>query len=466
MDGLLQNKPIIKNYSELIRQDRDPLTKQGRKIVLDILSEGIKAASPKKAMIRAVKYEKRKLQILNQWERELSEETKVIVVGAGKATGNMAIALEDILGEKIDEGLINLSKESLSVKKELERIQVNPAGHPRPDHGSITGARRILKLINGLSEQDIVICLISGGGSALLEIPHQSLSLQDVQELFEQLTAVGATIHELNTIRKHLSQIKGGRLAQLAQPATVISLIISDVVGDELEVIASGPTPPDPSTWKDVQKIIDKYQLWDKVTESIQQTIKKGLKGEVKETPKADQAYFKNVHNFLIATNTTACRVMRDFTEQKSLQPMILSTKITGEARQIGRQLAQQINQAKPGTVIIAGGETTVTIQGKGKGGRNQEVVLGALEELANEKGVVLAALASDGIDGPTTAAGAIIDGKMKKKIVEQMGLEIKQYLANNDSFHFFQKTKGLIFTGATGTNVMDFIVTLKTHKK
>jgi glycerate-2-kinase len=275
------------------------------------------------------------------------------------------------------------------------------------------------------------------------------------------LTKNGASIHELNTIRKHLSQIKGGRLAEKAQPAKVIAFIISDVVGDNLDTIASGPTTADPTTWQEVKEIIEKYEIWGDLPLNIQVIIQKGLKGEIKETPKISEGFFTNVHNYLIANNRKSCQRIKQEARALGYQAKIISTEITGEAKRIGKQLATKILQSKKETILIAGGETTVTITGKGKGGRNQELVLAASKLIAGREGIVLASIGTDGKDGPTDAAGAISDGYTKQKGITK-GLTITEHLQNNDSYNFFKKIADLIITGPTETNVMDLMIAIK----
>lgn len=452
---------FIKNHQSLLEVDFDPLTIEARKIVLELLNEGIKAADPKNAIHNSVKLVNNEIKFINGSSFLLSNINRIFVIGGGKATAKMAEGLEEILGRYIYAGQINVPENSVKQKLNLKTIQYNIAGHPLVTNGTISGTKKILDLIEGLSATDLVICLISGGGSALLEMPVEGITLEDLSELFHIMTESGATIHELNTVRKHISKIKGGKLAQIIQPAKIISLIISDVIGDTLDTIASGPTAPDLTTWFVTEQIINKYDIMDNLPLSIQHVVKQGLIKEVNETLKPDNSTFANVENIIIASNARSCNLMKEYAIQNKFSSSIISTNISGEARDIGREFAEKTKGMKENTVLLAGGETTVTIQGKGLGGRNQELALAASQVIAGTKGIVIASIGSDGIDGPTEAAGAMVDGYTvssgsKKK------LEIKDFLENNDSFNYLKETNNLIITGSTGTNVMDFIVVVK----
>ena len=452
---------FIKNHQSLLEADFDPQTIKARQMALELLSEGIKAADPKEAIHNSVKLVNDEIKFINGSSFLLSDINRIFVIGGGKATAKMAEGLEEILGQHIYAGQINIPENSLKQKLNLKNIQYNIAGHPLVTSGTISGTKKILDLIEGLSATDLVICLISGGGSALLEKPVEGITLEDLSELFHILTEVGATIHELHAVRKHIAKSKGGKLAQIIQPAKVISLIISDVTGDTLDTIASGPTAPDLTTWFVTEQIINKYEIIDKLPLSVQQVVKQGLTKEVNETLKPDNSTFANVENIIIASNARSCDAMKEYAIQNNFSSSIISTNISGEARDIGREFAEKTKSMKKNTVLLAGGETTVTIHGKGLGGRNQELALSASQVIAGTEGVVIASIGSDGIDGPTEAAGAMVDGYTvlfgsKKK------LEIKDFLENNDSYNYLKETNNLIITGSTGTNVMDFIVVVK----
>ncbi|NHJ33730.1 MAG: glycerate kinase [Asgard group archaeon] len=462
---MLPTQSFIKNHQSLLEVDFDPRTIEARKIALEIINEGIKAADPKKAIHDSIKLVNDEIRFSNGSIFSINDISRLFVIGAGKATVMMAEAVEEILGQNIYAGLINVPENSEKQTFNLNKIQHNVAGHPLVTSGTISGTKRILEMINGLSATDLVICLISGGGSALLELPVEGVTLKDLSGLFHVLTEVGATIHELNTVRKHISQVKGGKLAQLIQPAKVISLVVSDVIGDTLSTIASGPTAPDLTTWHTTQQIINKYDIMHKLPLSIQKAIKQGLAKEINETLKPDNSTFANVENIIIASNSKSCNAMEKYANQEGYSSIIISTEISGEAREVGKKFAEKTKKMDDNSVLIAGGETTVTIKGKGLGGRNQELALAASQIIAGTKRVAIASVGSDGIDGPTEAAGAIVDGYTalvgsKKKLV------IDDFLSNNDSYNFLKQTNNLILTGPTGTNVMEFFVIVKSMKK
>jgi len=460
--NIIQKKhQYIKNRSILLSDVCEEKILYARKIVLDIFEIGIEAANPKKAVTEFLTIKDNKLIFPDFSEVNLKKDSRIVVVGAGKASASMASVVENLLGETISQGLICVTEEEIKKKYPLKKIILQPAGHPYVNEGSVHGAKRILELVENLTENDIVLTLISGGGSALLELPLETITLSDLHVIFKLLTNVGASIHELNSVRKHLSKIKGGKLAEAAQPAKVISLIISDVVGDNLDTIASGPTAPDNTTWQDVEEILQKYNLKGKIPISIAQIIEKGMKNEIEDTPKKTKPFFKKVSNYIIASNTISCNAMKKAAFDIGINCNILTTKITGEAKEVGSKMASAINDMENNTLLIASGETTVKIIGEGQGGRNQELALSAGTQLKKSEIIVLASIGSDGKDGPTDAAGALMD-KCIIKTAKRGNLEMQKFLNNNDSYNFFKKTNGLIITGLTGTNVMDLIIALK----
>lgn len=362
----------------------------------------------------------------------LSDFDSVRVVGAGKATARMAQAVEDLLGDRISRGAINVPDGAALA---LRRIRVNQAGHPVPDARGVAGAREVAAIAEGCGPRDLVICLISGGASALMPLPAPGVTLAAKQRVTRRLLACGATIHEMNTVRKHLSAIKGGRLAALAHRAQIIALILSDVIGDNLEVVGSGPTVPDPTTCRDAAAILRRYGV-----------AAPGLS----ETPKRAA----NAHNAIVGSNRVSMEAAVKKARELGYRPMVLSTTIDGETRDIARMHAAIAREAVAagtrGLCFLSGGETTVTLRGKGMGGRNQEFVLAALDALQDTPGVTIFSAGTDGIDGPTDAAGAV--AVSSRRLV----VDPRPFLENNDSYHYFEQTGGLIKTGPTGTNVMD----------
>ncbi|MHA1212391.1 MAG: glycerate kinase type-2 family protein [Candidatus Heimdallarchaeota archaeon] len=452
----------MKNYFELLEQNKE--VAELWKVALDLVNTGIQAADPKQSIFSSVEVKENSICLKDGWEKKIAPNSKIIVIGAGKATAAMGMAVELLLGDLIVSGLLNVPKATFEYYQGKELV-LQEAGHPYVTEKTIKGTKEIIDLVSNLTEDDIVICLISGGGSALLELPYDWVSLHDLKQVFDTLTSKGASIHELNILRKHLSQVKGGKLAEIIHPAQVITLIISDVIGDTLDTIASGLTASDTSTWFDVEKIITKYNLKEILPKSIMKTIKEGLLGTLKETLKPDNPIFKKVHNLVIASNYLSCKAIEKHAKELDLLANIESTTLAGEARLVGRAMAQKLKEAKNRTVLVAGGETIVKIQGTGKGGRNQEVALAASKILQYEESVVIVAVGTDGIDGPTDAAGALVDGQTIN-LGEKLGLNVDDYLENNDSYNYLKQTGNLIFTGPTGTNVSDLIIGIKLRKE
>jgi len=386
----------------------------------------------------------------------------------GKASGAMAEAIEEILGDRISEGLINVLK-GTETRFKTRRIKLNGATHPIPGEEGRKGVEKMLEIAKKAGEKDLVIVLISGGGSALMPYPAPPITLEEKKKVTSLLLKCGATINEINAVRKHISMFKGGQLARACYPATTVALIISDVVGDPLDTIASGPTAPDNTTFQDAYRVLKYYDLLDKVPASVKERIEKGLKGEIEDTPKPGDKIFEKVRNLIIANNRTALDAAVKKAKEYGLNTMILSTFIEGEARHVGtvfagiaRELYHTGTPINKPAFIAAGGETTVTVVGSGKGGRNQELVLSAAIKINGLDGVAIASIGTDGIDGITDAAGGIVDGSTLVRGKEK-NLEILDFLANNDSYNYLTKTDDIIITGPTGSNVNDimFIVVL-----
>jgi hydroxypyruvate reductase len=348
-----------------------------------------------------------------------------------------------------------------------KKIKLVEAGHPIPDKAGMDGTKLIVELLKQVKKEDLVICLLSGGGSALIPLPGKGISLKDKQIVNNLLLSCGAPIYEINTIRKHISQIKGGKMARIAYPAKLITLILSDVIGDNLDIIASGPTVPDQSSFPDCLNIIKKYSLSDKLPKNVLDYINKGVNGEIEENPKKNEPCFKNTDNFIIANNFLAIKAAKQKAEKMDYNTCILSSFFEGETKDVAEfhvKIAKEIknsgNPVKTPACVISGGETTVTIKGKGLGGRNQEFVLAAVEQISEIRGAVILSGGTDGTDGPTSAAGAIADWT-SFNIAREKGLAPKHYLDQNDSYNFFREVKGLITTGPTNTNVMDLHILL-----
>ena len=392
----------------------------------------------------------------------LADYDRIFVVGGGKAGSAMAAAVEDILSERVTAGLVNVKHGYTLASGGPQRIEINQAGHPTPDEHGWRGAQRMADMLTGLTERDLVLCLISGGGSALMTLPSPGITLADVQTLTEALLRSGATINEINAVRKHLSQIKGGQLARRAQPARVVALILSDVVGSPLDVIASGPTVPDTTTFADAFSVLEEYRLLDKAPRSIVERLRAGMEGREPDTPKPGDPAFDRVYNLIVGDNRVAARAAVEQARELGFHGQLLSTFVEGEAREVAKvfaALAKEVAQTgeplpRP-ACLVAGGETTVTIHGQGQGGRNQELALAAALAIDGWDGVLIAALATDGTDGPTEAAGAVASGTTVAR-ARALGLSAPAHLADNDSYHFFRALDDLIITGPTNTNVHD----------
>jgi len=429
--------------------------------VLEILKAALETVDPGKLVERHVRLEDDKL-IIGKRTYDLKGYKRILVVGGGKASAAMAQALEGILGERISAGVVNTR---YGYTAETELIELNEAGHPLPDERGLRGAEEMRELLEGAREGDLVICLLSGGGSALLPLPAAGIELEEEGQVTDLLLRSGATIAELNTVRKHLSAVKGGQLARLAYPAEVVALILSDVVGDPLETIASGPTAPDPTTFAEAQEILRRYGLWDRIPSSVREHIARGVAGEVPETPKPGDPVFSHVYNFIIGSNRLALEAARHKAEELGFNTLLLSSFVEGEAREVGKLLAaiakevdHSGNPLSKRAMIIAGGETTVTVRGRGKGGRNQELALSAAIAIAGLENVVIASLATDGTDGPTEAAGGLVDGHTADR-AWALGLEPSSYLEDNDAYNLLKRTGDLIITGPTNTNVNDLML-------
>ncbi len=438
-----------------------------RKQALAIFHSALEAVDPVGAIHRHVSIDNRSL-VVSGTRLELDDYDRIWVVGAGKGAAPMAQALEELLGERIFEGAI-VVKDGHGLP--LKHVRIHEASHPVPDQRSVQGGEDILSLVKKAKERDLVISLLSGGGSALLVAPVQGVNLKDKQEVTKLLLACGATIHEINAVRKHLSRIKGGGLACSAHPARVISLILSDVIGDDLDVIASGPVVPDPTTFHQAEAVLKRHGIWEKVPKSVRKHIEKGVNGEIGETAKPGDTSFQNDITALVGTNFQALEAARKEAEFQGYRPLILSAMVEGEAREaakmhagIAKEIMASGHPIPPPACVLFGGETTVTLKGKGKGGRNMEFALASALALDGEKHVVVLSGGTDGTDGPTDAAGAIVDGETADRARSQ-GLDPLDHLRRNDAYPLFQSLGDLVITGPTRTNVMDVCVMLVRDK-
>lgn len=395
---------------------------------------------------------RRALSTYGEW---LTRFDRVFLVSVGKAAVEMGAAVEEALGPRLRGG-IAVTKYGHAIGRRGSRVV--ESGHPIPDEAGVKAARAVRDLLSNLSARDLVIVVISGGASALLPAPAEPLTLEAKQRTTDLLLRAGATISELNAVRKHLSLLKGGRLAALAQPATVLGLLLSDVIGDRLDVIGSGPTAPDSTTFHDAIDVLSRFDLLERVPHPVREYLEAGVRGEVAETPKAGDPLFENVHNVIVGSNRLALEAAADRARGLGYEVTIFSSCVEGEAREVarahGHRLRSVAQSGKP-VCILSGGETTVTVRGRGKGGRNQEFALAAAIAIDGLENVLLLSAGTDGNDGATDAAGAIATGDTVQH-AERLGLNARAYLEDNNSYEFFDALGDLIRTGPTGTNVMD----------
>jgi len=429
-----------------------------KKAARAIFDAGLSAVDPEVSVRRSVRRKGRDLWVRSQ-RYSLRRGTRIYVIGGGKACAPMAKALEKVLGDALTEGLI-IVKYGHALN--LEKTRVIEAGHPVPDEAGLEGVIEIFERLIGMTSQDIVICLLSGGGSSLLPLPVQGISLQDKQMTTQRLLSCGATIQEINAIRKHLSRVKGGQLVRRAYPARFISLVLSDVVGDPPDVIASGPTVADPTTFETCLKIIEKYQIESTLPFPVMDYLKTGSRGGYPETPKPDDPVFKRAQYVMVGNNRSALEAAKNKARRLGFHPLILSSRMEGETKEvakvhaaIAREMVESHQPVRPPSCIISGGETTVTIRGNGKGGRNQEFALASALELEGVKGVAVLSGGTDGTDALTDAAGAYSDGSTAER-ARRSGLSPERHLSENNAYPLFETLGDLLITGPTRTNVMD----------
>lgn len=458
-------------------------------IAIECLEAGIRAAHPRSVTREAVSLSGTQLQIgptafdESVESIDLGSFDEVVVLGGGKAAAAVAVQLEEILGPHLSSGVVVTDRERRRADEDdgddgtsdtadngdaepndetlPERVRVRYGSHPVPDEEGVEGAREVLERVSAADERTLVIGVITGGGSALLPAPAEGVSLSALEETTEALLGAGATIHEINAVRKHLSALKGGRLAEAAAPARVVGLVLSDVVGNDLDVIASGPFVPDTSTYDDALEVLDQYGL--EVPDAVRDRLERGARGELPETPKPGDPAFDRVRTHVLADGFTAADAARDRADEAGYRSLLLSSRIRGESREaarsfvaVGEEIAATGEPIAPPAVVVSGGETTVTIRGDGRGGPNQEFALAAAEELSgtdDESRIVVAAADTDGFDGPTDAAGGIVDGDSISPA------DARDALANNDAYAALADRGLLLESGKTGTNVNDLRV-------
>ena len=432
--------------------------------VCQVLEAALHAADPAAAVTRHLQLSHHTLTVGGQ-SYDLSQVEAIYLVGAGKAGAPMAQAAAAILGERLTAGLVIVKEGYSPLSPSLPpQLKIREAGHPLPDERGITATRELLSLLSRATANDLILCLLSGGASALLTAPAAGIALAELQHMTSLLLRSGADIREINTLRKHLDTVKGGGLVRAAAPASVISLILSDVIGDPLDIIASGPTAVDDSTFTQALDILNKYDLTNRIAPAILIHLEQGADGVVAETLKPGDPLMERVQNQLVGSNQQAANAAAEVAARLGFNTRYLSTPLQGEARLIGRILGQAARDLAAGgsslprpSCIIAGGETTVTVRGDGLGGRNQELALAAVETMSGLADTILITLATDGGDGPTDAAGALVSGETFSR-AQALGLSPSDYLARNDSYHFFDALGDLLKPGPTFTNVNDLV--------
>lgn len=417
--------------------------------------------APERCLLRTVRIRNGKL-FAGPYRYDLRRFGRLIVVGFGKASARMASGLEELLGDRISAGFV-VTAEGCTAPTKI--IEVAEAGHPVPDERTLQAGQRILNLVKSASEEDLVIVLISGGGSALFEIPLPGLSLADLAQTTSLLLRAGATIQEMNAVRKHLSAVKGGRLAKITQATKILALVLSDVPGDDLATIASGPTVPDPTTFAQAVRVLETKGIWNAVPKAVREHLLAGAAGKIPETPKPGDPCFRRVRHVLIGSGRTALTLAQNTGRNLGFRSLVLTSTLRGEAREVAKffaALAEEERRFKkpvpPPALLLAAGETTVTVRGEGRGGRNQELALSFALEIQGLSGVALLALATDGRDGPTDAVGAIVDGETVDRI-KAADVDPVKALAQNDSYTALSAAGDLLLTGPTGTNVADLVI-------
>jgi glycerate 2-kinase len=433
-----------------------------RAVTEQIFLAGVERVLPSSLITKELSIKNKRL-VIGHLSFSLTAIKNIYVIGAGKASGMMAAEVERILGNRITQGHI-IVKYGHSCS--LKYIKITEAGHPLPDSNGFEATEAILKISGIASSKDLVICLLSGGGSALLTDFPEGSSAEEMMLVNDLLVNSGACIEEINAVRKHLSSVKGGQLARTVFPATIVSLILSDVPGDKLDVIASGPTAPDPTTFKQAMEVLERYNLMTNVPEGIKKYLEEGMKGNRPETPKQSDPVFKKTFNLIIGTNRLALEAAKLKAMEYNLNAVIVEDQLQGDISKVAEYIVDTAlrfrndkNEIKP-VCLLFGGETTVKMTGAGLGGRNQHLALLTAELIQNNPGITILSAGTDGNDGPTNAAGAVVDSDTFRNALSENINPVK-FLSGFDSYHFFKMEGGHIITGPTMTNVMDIIVVI-----
>jgi glycerate 2-kinase len=447
----------IMRFHRSIHQNNQRLRQQ----IVSVLEAALTAVDPITCVTSALRIDGETMHIGGR-QYNLGDFRRILVIGAGKAGAPMASAVEGALGDRVDGGLVVVKSGHSGPTRHIDIVE---ASHPVPDEDGVLAGKRVLKLAENAGANDMIIALLSGGGSALLVAPAEGITLSDIQEMTGALLACGATINEINCLRKHCSAVKGGQLARAAYPATLISLALSDVVGSPLDVIASGPTVPDASTWRQAWEIVERYELADRLPRRILERLQAGLAGKIPDTPKPDDPAFEKAETVVVGDNFVAAMAASEQARALGFNTLLLSTYVEGEAAQVAKlavALAKEISASShpvaPPACLILGGETTVQLgDDPGSGGRNQELALSAALELDGTTGITIVSLATDGTDGPTDSAGGMADGGTVAR-GRILGLDAADFLRSHDAYPYLKATNDLLVTGPTQTNVNDLI--------
>ncbi len=454
-------RSLFMGHDQLIRNGTSSRNQKARNISLLALNAAVSAVDPSFCLRSALKMSDDRMYV-NDFSLSLSRFKRIVVVSVGKASSSMMKTTLDILGNHNIQGILVVPK-GQKIPRFDKRIEVFFAGHPLPDEQGMRAGERVISLAQSMRANELMVCLISGGASAMLPAPPSSIPLRDKTFVTSRLVRSKATIREINTVRRHLSQIKGGRLAEMCHASTIVSFIMSDVTGNPLSDIASGPTAPDPTSYRDAVEVLRKHGLWKNTPRSVKSYLSRGLEGKLPETPKTGSHIFGRVHNFIIADSHIACAGAKRAIESRRIPASIVSSTIDMDAKCMGKLLASiAADKRRLGEhgALIFGGETTVDVHGDGLGGRNQETALWALEDVSGLDGVAIATMGTDGIDGNSKAAGAIIDGHSSER-ADRKKLDSKRFLERNDSFRFFRRLNDSLMTGRTGTNVGDIYLVI-----
>jgi len=452
----------IRNARELL-SGRPSRERRARLSTLLALDAGLEMAQPSALLRGRIRLDGSKLRIWDD-QVDLRKFREVVLLGAGKAAFKMAEYMLGLLGDRVSRGLIIVPAYQ-ELEHRLGVVDILRAGHPIPDERGVNAASSLLSLARDCSKDTLVIVMISGGASSLMVMPAEGVTLQGKVALTRMMLKAGANIHELNTVRKHLSAVKGGQLAVALRRTHTLALLLSDVVGDPIDVIGSGPTAPDPTTFRDAMNVLDKYGLTTQAPPDVLARLERGVRGEVEETPKPKDPVFRRVRNVLVGGVGDACSAASHALRRQGFNVMVLTQHLEGEAREVAkvvsavaRDIARCGSPLRRPAAIVMGGETSVTVRGGGIGGRNQEMTLAMVKSLGHMPYTVFASIGTDGIDGYTEAAGAICDSRTLLE-AEREGIDPAAYLKENNSHEFFKRVGGLVMTGPTGTNVGDLAV-------